>query len=509
MNAQDLKNSILQLAVQGKLVEQRPEEGTAKELLEQIKAEKEKLIKEKKIKKEKPLPEIMEEDIPFEIPKSWEWMRINDLVSKTIKRGKSPTYIDKSNVQVFAQKCNVKTGGINMELAQFLDEAKLTKYPEDEFLIDGDIVINSTGGGTMGRVGIFRESDRIGNMRIVPDSHVTVVRVIDGVNEKYLFYMLKYNQKVLEGAGEGSTNQKELKPITIMNLVIPLPPLEEQKRIVAKIEEILPYIEQYDKAYTKLETFNKKFPEDMKKSILQLAMQGKLVEQRPEEDTADELYEQIVAEKAQLIKDGKIKKEKSLPEITEDEIPFEIPSSWKWVRLGEITFFQGGYAFKSTEYVAQSDNQVIRLGNVKQGRLLTDVKQVFIGDEQAEKAKEYQIKPNDILVTMTGTRRKKDYLYICRVQEEDISERNLFINQRVGCFRTFNYVDIGYLVVALQNDTIRDIIFQKETGTANQGNLGSEDMKKYIYIPLPPLAEQERIVAKIEELLPYCDQLVK
>ena len=244
MNAQNLKNSILQWAVQGKLVEQRPEEGTAKELLKQIKAEKEKLIKEKKIKKEKPLPEITEEDIPFEIPKSWEWMRINDLVSKTIKRGKSPTYIDKSNVQVFAQKCNVKTGGINMELAQFLDEAKLTKYPEDEFLIDGDIVINSTGGGTMGRVGIFRESDRIGNMRIVPDSHVTVVRVIDGVNEKYLFYMLKYNQKVLEGAGEGSTNQKELKPITIMNLVIPLPPLEEQKRIVAKIEELLPYCDQ-------------------------------------------------------------------------------------------------------------------------------------------------------------------------------------------------------------------------------------------------------------------------
>ena len=116
---------------------------------------------------------------------------------------------------------------------------------------------------------------------------------------------------------------------TMVNLLIPLPPLEEQQRIVSKIEEILPYIDQYDKAYTKLEIFNKKFPEDMKKSILQLAMQGKLVEQRPEEGTADELYKQIVDEKAQLIKNGKIKKEKHLPEITEDEIPFEIPSSWK------------------------------------------------------------------------------------------------------------------------------------------------------------------------------------
>lgn len=123
---------------------------------------------------------------------------------------------------------------------------------------------------------------------------------------------------------------------TMVNLLVPLPPLEEQHRIVAKIEEILPYIDQYDKAYTKLEAFNKKFPEDMKKSILQMAMQGKLVEQRPEEGTADGLYEQIVAEKAQLIKDGKIKKEKPLPEIAEDEIPFEIPSSWKWVKLNDL-----------------------------------------------------------------------------------------------------------------------------------------------------------------------------
>lgn len=135
--------------------------------------------------------------------------------------------------------------------------------------------------------------------------------------------------------------------------MIPLPPLEEQHRIVAKIEEILPYIDQYDKAYTKLETFNKKFPEDMKKSILQIATQRKLVEQRPEEGTADELYEQIVAEKAQLIKDGKIKKEKPLPEIIEDEIPFEIHSSWKWVRLGEIAILQNGD--RSSKYPVESD----------------------------------------------------------------------------------------------------------------------------------------------------------
>lgn len=502
MNAQDLKNSILQLAVQGKLVEQRPEEGTAKELLEQIKAEKEKLIKEKKIKKEKPLPEITGEEILFEIPESWEWVRINDLVSKTIKRGKSPTYIDKSNVQVFAQKCNVKTGGINMELAQFLDEAKITKYPEDEFLIDGDIVINSTGGGTMGRVGIFRESDRISNMRIVPDSHVTVVRVIDGVNEKYLFYMLKYNQKVLEGAGEGSTNQKELKPFTIMNLVIPLPPLAEQKRIVAKIEEILPYIDQYDKAYTKLETFNKKFPEDMKKSILQLAMQGKLVEQRPEEGTADELYKQIISEKAQLIKDGKIKKEKSLPEITEDEIPFEIPSSWKWVSINEIAFVTKLAGFEYTKYMANSimpcgEVPIVRAKNIKPNSFRENENE-FITMELSEQLSRCALDEKCVLMTFIGA---------------GIGEVAVFDNVRrnhlaPNVAKIVPYVDINYFLMYYLMSAVGQIqVFQYMKQTA-QPSLSMEVIRK-VLVPLPPLAEQKRIVAKIEELLPYCDQLVK
>lgn len=167
-------------------------------------------------------------------------------------------------------------------------------------------------------------------------------------------------------------------------MMVPIPPLEEQHRIVAKIEEILPYIDQYDKAYTKLEIFNKKFPEDMKKSILQMAMQGKLVEQRPEEGTADELYEQIVAEKAQLIKDGKIKKEKPLPEIAEDEIPFEIPSSWKWVRFGELACFFNGDRSKNypnkNEYV-QEGIAWINTGHITQDGYLSDKTMNYITEK--------------------------------------------------------------------------------------------------------------------------------
>lgn len=234
---EDMKKSILQYAIQGKLVKQRPEEGTAEDLYKAIQEEK----KQYKIKTIETNP--MEEP-PFDIPDSWKWIQLQDIVKKTIKRGKSPKYTENSNIQVFAQKCNVKTGGINMELAQYLDLNAAEKYPDEEYMVNGDIIINSTGGGTMGRVGIFHDTDRLNNMKIVPDGHVTIIRACDMVDYKYLYYFIKHNQKYLETQGEGSTNQTELKPITIASLALPLPPLEEQHRIVAKIEELLPYCDQ-------------------------------------------------------------------------------------------------------------------------------------------------------------------------------------------------------------------------------------------------------------------------
>ena len=131
-----------------------------------------------------------------------------------------------------------------MELAQYLDLNAAEKYPDEEYMVNGDIIINSTGGGTMGRVGIFHDTDRLNNMKIVPDGHVTIIRACDMVDYKYLYYFIKHNQKYLETQGEGSTNQTELKPITIASLALPLPPLEEQHRIVAKIEKLLPYCDQ-------------------------------------------------------------------------------------------------------------------------------------------------------------------------------------------------------------------------------------------------------------------------
>ena len=190
MTPQQLKNAILQQAIQGKLVEQRAEEGTGQELYKAIQDEKQKLIQEGKLKKQKALPEITEDEIPFEIPETWKWVRLGEIVIKDIKRGKSPKYAVKSNVLVFAQKCNTKKGNIDLTLAKYLDENHLSKYPEEEYMQDSDIVINSTGKGTLGRIGLYRSSDNKKSLAIVPDSHVTIIRNTSKNNFKYIFFLI-------------------------------------------------------------------------------------------------------------------------------------------------------------------------------------------------------------------------------------------------------------------------------------------------------------------------------
>ena len=177
----------------------------------------------------------IDEELPFEIPDTWEWMRLENCCGKEIRRGKSPKYIEQSGTLVFAQKCNTKYNGIDIGLALSLDEGTLGKYPDDEFMQDGDVVINSTGTGTLGRVGIYRSADNRVNLPIVPDSHVTVVRAYRGIHSFYLYAFMKANQVELEKKGEGSTNQKELKPLTLKEMFVPVPPRTEQERIATAI----------------------------------------------------------------------------------------------------------------------------------------------------------------------------------------------------------------------------------------------------------------------------------
>ncbi len=244
----------------------------------------------------------------------------------------------------------------------------------------------------------------------------------------------------------------------------------------------------------------------LKNSILQLAIQGKLVPQDPHDEPASELLKRIRKEKEQLVKTGKLKKKdlESTP-IAEDEKPFEIPESWVWCRLGEISLFCGGYAYKSTDFIEKSLYQVLRLGNVKNDFLKLETSPVFISSSVAALTDKYKSKENDILLTMTGTRKKRDYFYTYRVKSIDST---FYINQRVGVIRPVIGLLSSYLIHVLKSEPILKDVFQYETGTANQGNLGSENILK-VLIPLPPLSEQHRIVEKIEELMPLVEEYDK
>ena len=249
------KSKILDLAIRGKLVQQNPDDEHASVLLDRIRAVKEELIKQGKIKRDKKESVIfkgddnsyyekigdtvtcIDEELPFELPDGWTWARLQTCCQKGIKRGKSPKYVDNSGTLVFAQKCNTKYDGINMDLALYLDEAMLVKYPDDEYMQDRDTVINSTGTGTLGRVGIYRKTDNRHDLPVVPDSHVTVIRAYNEISAEYVYYYLKAYQHELEKLGEGSTNQKELKPLTLKNLIVALPPYKEQEHIIRMITE--------------------------------------------------------------------------------------------------------------------------------------------------------------------------------------------------------------------------------------------------------------------------------
>ena len=486
MTPQELKNSILQLAIQGKLVEQRPEEGTAEELFKQIQAEKQALIKAGKIKKEKPLPEIAEDEKPFDIPDSWMWVYIGELfqhntgkaLNSSDKFGESYEYITTSNVYWnHFELEKLKT--------MLFTEAELEKFTVQK----GDLLVLE--GGDCGRAAIWSYDFP---MRI--QNHIHRLRPYGAICLEYfyhVFYLYKHTGMI---NGKGIAIQG-LSANALHTLTAPLPPLAEQKRIVAKIEELLPLIDRYEEAWTKLEGFNKRFPGDMQKSLLQMAIQGKLVEQRPEEGTGEELYTKIQAEKQALIKSGKIKKDKPLPEIADDEKPFDIPESWKWVRLGSIVSVYGGKRIPAGRKLSLEDTgyTYIRVSDMKDGYVSTENLQ-YVPQDIYPSISRYIINKEDVFITVAGT--------IGRVGKipPELDGANLTENaDRL----VFSDLDQDWLIKCLQSSVIQNQIADATT-KVGQPKLAIVRIQNMI-IPLPPLAEQKRIVAKLEELLPLCERL--
>ena len=493
MTPQELKNSILQLAIQGKLVEQRPEEGTAEELYQQIQAEKQALIKAGKLKKEKPLPEIIEDEKPFDIPESWKWVRISEI---TVLNPKNE--LDDSIDTAFIPMPCVSDGYRNehsFEVRRWGDIKKgFTHFAER------DIGIAKITPCFQNRKSVIFQN--LPNGYGAGTTELSIVRVIrETLSREYLLWFFKSDHFISNGKKSftGTAGQQRIHKDYLSTCLLPLPPLAEQKRIVAKIEELLPLLDRYEQAWNRLEDLNKRFPIDLQKSILQLAIQGKLVPQRPEEGTGEELYQQIQAEKQALIKAGKLKKEKPLPEITEDEKPFEIPESWKWCRLYALCSLIGDIDHNMPKAVSPNEGvlflsakDLLDDGTINYSR---DVKYISEHDFTRLSRKALPQR-NDIIYSRIGAALGK-----ARVVESDI---RFLVSYSCCTIRAID-ADAYYLRYYLESPLILQHSYDARQSTGVP-DLGMGEIKKYI-VALPPIAEQKRIVARLEELLPLCEKL--
>ncbi len=484
MTPQELKSSILQLAIQGRLVEQRPEEGTGEELYQQIQAEKKRLIQEGKIKKEKPLPEIAEDEVPFEIPEGWKWAYLGELFLHNTGKAQNSSGSNKGVVRKFITTSNLYWNRFDLSKVK---EMPFTEQELERCIAQkGDLLVCE--GGDCGRAAIWNYDEKV-----CIQNHVHRIRPYKEVSIEYfyyLFYLYKFTGRL---KGHGVAIQG-LSSEAIHKVLCPLPPLAEQKRIVAQIEELLPYLDRYEKAWNRLEEFNRRFPADMQKSILQMAIQGKLVEQRPEEGTGEELYRQVQAEKQALIKAGKIKKEKPLPEIAEDEVPFEIPEGWKWVRLSQIISVLGDGIHGTPAFDEIGDYYFVNGNNLAKGHIVfkADTKKVSFNEYEKHKK---PLDMNTILISINGT--IGNYAFY--------AGEPIILGKSACYFSVLAGVNKEYICHLINTKFFMDYAVKEATQTTIK-NVSLKVMRM-LPVPLPPIAEQKRIVARLEEILPLCERL--
>ena len=477
-DAQALRDKILDLAMRGKLVPQDPNDEPASVLLEKIKAEKAELVKEKKIKKSKPLPEITDDEKPFDIPDSWEWVRLGE-VGNYIQRGRSPKY-DKKNKShpIISQKC-VQWENIYLKDAKYITKTFFDKLEDYRFVQENDVLWNSTGTGTVGRLNIVKQ-----NLDHIPvDSHVTLIRMNKQVNPDYIYYYLRSPeiQDNLNDYLTGTTKQKELGLTNILKVKIPLPPLSEQSRIAAKIAQLfalLRKVETSTQQYAKLQTL-------LKTKVLDLAMRGKLVKQDPNDEPASVLLEKIKAEKTELVKEKKIKKSKPLPPITDEEKPFDIPDSWKWVRISDVLDVRDG-THDTPKYVADGI-PLITSKNISNGKLdFTNIN--FISKDDFEKINERsKVDKGDIIFAMIGTIGNP----VLVDTDTKFGIKNVALLKHFTDKLNMDFI-LDYLLVL-------QVIWNSNATGAVQKFVSLRKIRKSV-LPLPPFKEQKKIVRKIDQI---------
>ena len=516
MTGQQLKNSILQMAVQGKLVPQDPNDEPASVLLERIRAEKEQLIKEGKIKKEKnpsiifrgadnlPYEKIgknepvcIADEVPFDIPESWEWVRlgnIGDWGSGATPNRTTPEYYN-GNIPW------LKTGDLNdnyiTDIPETITELALAKTSVRLNPI-GSVLI-AMYGATIGKLGILKIP------ATTNQACCACVPFTDIYNE-FLFYFLMSQKVAFVKRGEGGA-QPNISKEKIVSTLMPLPPVAEQKRIVEKLRILQPYIDYYavlEKSDIKL---TQSFPEKLKKSILQDAVQGKLVPQDPADEPASVLLERIRAEKEQLIKAGKIKRDKhesvifrrdnsyyekvdGIERCIDDEIPFEIPASWAWTRLFSLCSNITDGEHKTPRRTAEYEGYyLLSARNIRDGHLSLEDVDYVDGKEYLLISKRCNPKRNNILISCSGSIGR-----VCLVPDD-----GNYVMVRSAAVAVPILVHSKYLMYALQSEIVQKQIKSK-IKQAVQANLFQGEIRNLI-IPVPPFDEQQRIVRKLDYLL--------
>lgn len=483
--AEQLRQAVLQAAIQGKLTEQLPEDGDARDLLAEIQAEKAKLIAEKKIKKEKPLELISEDETPFDIPENWKWTRLPEIATSCLGKTLNKN-TDVGEDKAYLCSINVYWTGID------LNNVKHAKFSTNDIskyrLQDGDLLICE--GGDIGRAAIWH-----GNSEMYYQNALHRVRFYGNISQQYFLYVLMLLKRngTLENVSKGMTI-KHLVQESLYSIIFPIPPLAEQHRIVARVDELMAKIDELEKVENELNALHKAFPGDMKAALLQAAMQGKLTEQLPEDGNAEDLLKSIEAEKGKLVAEKKIKKQKALEPIADDEIPFEIPDNWKWNRLRNLVYNRG----QKTPVKEFSYIDIGSIDNIHQR--LNDNETIIPAAEAPSRARKI-VGLGDILYSTVRPYLHNACIIDKNFRAEPIASTGFAV---LTCYKGVNSKYLLYYMLSPAFDQYANAT-DNAKGVAYPA-INDEKLYKAV-VPLPPLAEQQRIVEKLDKLLPLCDSL--
>ena len=486
--AEQLRQAVLQAAIQGKLTEQLPEDGDARDLLAEIQAEKAKLITEKRTKKENPLETIAKDEVPFDVSNSWSWAKLGDLCLK-IGAGNTPPGGKNSDVYKtdgikFIRSMNVYNDGLHYEGMVYISEELASKRASSA-VIAKDMLLNITG-GSIGRCAIVPNDFDIGNV----NQHVLIIRCVNEQCRSYIHLVIcspliqaAINEKAVGDKAGFSANKAK-------NLLIPLPPLAEQHRIVARVEELMAKIDELEKVENELNALHKAFPGDMKAALLQAAMQGKLTEQLPKEKTDDIEQNLHIDNKLRQIED----------------VPFDIPQNWKWIQVGNLgesadtdSFADGpfGSNLKREHQIATHEVRIIQLSNIGENGWRNENEKYTSFKHLETKIPRCEVTPGCIVIAKMMPAGRA-------IIVPELGTR-ITLGSDAMKFKPNSILNKRFLLYALRSQAFLSQVYA-DVHCITRVRTTLKGIKEYV-LPIPPLAEQQRIVERLDKLLPLCDSL--